>query len=247
MASLLFTLLLLQAPAARTGDGALPLPLIRSIDLDAGALLDNPALLAADVLLLRVECSRGAYYKLSERGEVLAAGMLLPGSNSVRCNRPGLCAQSQSLLLVLDLLESGRPSRKNVRVMVAVAAGAGTDGPGKELSGSFTLEMHHAGQAIGFRKKHVKELLTLKTGPVVPVPDPALSGSAGRSPSAGQSISVLGVAMALAKYLGRKKAEKRLKAHTAELQKKKLALSIPLLGANGEKREIPIVIELKTE
>jgi hypothetical protein len=69
-----------------------------------------------------------------------------------------------------------------------------------------------------------------------------LSGSAGRSPAAGQSISLLGVGMALAKYLAGKKAKNKIQAHAAERQKKRLAMSII-----RDKREIPVVIELRVE
>ncbi len=248
MGNLLLTFLLLQTPAVLPNTGAVPMPLIRSIDLDAEALLGEPALLAADTLALRVESSRGAYYKLSERGEVLAAGELLPGSNSLRFTRPGLSARSQSLFFLLDLLENGRTGQKNIRIMVTVEGKMETDGPEREpLSGFFTLGMYHADSLIGFRKKSMGELLKLKTGPVIPVPDPGLSGAAGRSQAVGQSVSVLGLGMALAKFLAGKRAEKRMKARSIEMQKKRLAMSIIRQGANGEKREVPIVFELRVE
>jgi hypothetical protein len=247
--NLLLTFLLLQTPAVLPSGGAVPMPLIRSIDLDAKALLNEPvSLLAADTLALRVESSREAYYKLSERGEVLAAGELLPGSNSLRFTRPGLSARSQSLFFLLDLLENGKSAQKNIRVMVTVEGKMETDSPEREpLSGSFTLGMYHAKSLIGFREKSMGELLKLKTGPVVPVADPGLSGAAGRNPAMGQSVSVLGLGMALAKFLAGKKAEKRMKAKTIEQQKKRLAMNIIRQGANGEKREIPIVLELRVE
>jgi hypothetical protein len=248
MASLLLCLLMLPAPAALPDAGAPPAPLIRAIDLDAAALLADPALLAADTLALVVESSREAYYKLSERGDVLATGQLLPGANSLHFTRPDLFARSQSLFFLLDLLEHGVTSQKFLRVQVSVEGASGTE-PGAKagLSGSFRLEMYHRGRLFGFRKKSMVDLLNLKTGPVAPVPDPALSGSAIRSQPASQSVSVLGLAMALAKLLAAKKTEKRAQAHVSESQKKKLASTIIRRGANGEKREVPIVIELRVD
>jgi hypothetical protein len=107
--------------------------------------------------------------------------------------------------------------------------------------------MYHSGRLFGFRKKSMVELLKLKTGPVAPVPDAGLSSAAGRNPSAGQSISLLGLGMALAKYLAGKKSEKRMKAFTAESQKKSLVLSIIRQDADGQKHEIPVEIELQVE
>jgi hypothetical protein len=243
MGSLFLCLLLLPAPAALPDAGAVPRPLIRAVDLDADALQADPALLAADTLALVVESGREAFYKLSEQGVVLASGKLLPGANPVRFRRPGLTAGSQSLFFVLDLLEQDASAQKFLRVQVTLGDKPGSQ-PGEPagLSGSFRLEMYHSGQLFGFRKKIMADLLKLKTGPVMPVPDPALSGAAGRSPSAGQSISVLGVGMALAKFLAGKKAKKRLQAHAAEMKKKRLAMTIQ----RGQ-REIPIVLELRSE
>jgi hypothetical protein len=246
MSSLLLASLLLLLPADLPEAGTPRL--VCAVDLDAEALLGDPALLAGDTMALRVQCGREAYFKLSERGEVLAAGKLLPGSNPLRFARPGLVSKDQSLLFLLDLLAGGRPSQRTIRIKVTVGGGTETGAaPGKALSGNFTLGMYHADRLIGFRKKSMSELLKLTTGPVVPVEDPALAGSAIRSQPPSQSISIIGLGMALAKYLAGKKAEKMLKAHTAELQKKKLELSIPRLGANGEKREVPVVIELKSD
>ncbi|MCU0236797.1 MAG: hypothetical protein MUC72_06895 [Acidobacteria bacterium] len=246
MASLLFCLLLLPAPSGLPGTAALPL--VRAIDLDAAALTADPSPVAADTLALVVECSREAFYKLSERGAVLAAGRLLPGANALRFTRPGLAAISQSLFLVLDLLEQDAPAQKFLRLRVKVA-GRSETGPGeaKGLSGSFRLDMYHGGRLFGYRKKSMAELLKLKTGPVIAVPDPGLSGAAGRTPAAGQSVSVLGLGMALAKYLAGKKAEKRMKAFNAESQKRSLALTITRQGADGQERKIPVEIELHVE
>lgn len=248
MASLLFCLLLLPAPADLPVASAVTSPLIRAIGLDAGALSADPTLLAADTLALVVECDREAFYKLSERGDVLAAGKLLPGANPLRFTRPGLTAASQSLFFVLDLLEPGASTQKFLRVQVTVEGqpGSGPGGPAG-LSGIFRLEMYHSGRLFGFRKKTMAELFKLKTGPVLPVPDPGLSGSAGRNPSAGQSVSLLGLGMAFAKYLAGKKAEKRMKAYNAESQKKSLALIIIRQDRDGQKREIPIEIDLRIE
>jgi hypothetical protein len=248
MASLLFCLLLLPAPSARPDTGTVTSPLIRAIGLDAGALSADPALLAADTLALVVECDREAFYKLSERGDILAAGKFLPGATFLRFRRPGLTAVSQSLFFVLDLLEQDRTTQKFLRVRVTVAGkpGSGPSAP-TGLSGIFRLEMYHSGRLFGYRKKSMVELLKLKTGPVLSVPDPGLSGAAGHSPAAGQSVSVLGLGMALAKYLAGKKAEKQLKAFKTESQKKSLALTITRQDTDGQKREIPIEIELQVE
>ena len=248
MNSLLLALLLLPQAGGLPGAGTVRPPLVLAIDLDAGALLADPALLGSDTMALRVESSRDAYYKLSERGEVLAAGKLSPGSNPLRFARPGLCEKGQSLLLLLDLLEEGRPSQRIIRLQVTVGGETPAGLPrGQELSGRFAVGMYHADRLVGFRKKSLGELWKLTTGTVVPVADPALVGSAIRSQPASQSISILGLGMALAKYLAGKKAEKMRKAHTAELRKKKLELSVTRLGADGEKREIPIAIELRVE
>jgi len=243
MASLLFCLMLLPAPAALPDATAPPLPLVRAISLDAAALRSDPALLAADTLALVVESSREAFFKLSERGEVLAAGKLLPGATALRFTRPGLTAASQVLFFVLDLLESEASAQKFLRVQVTVEGGPGNepDRPA-ELSGSFRLDMYHSGRPFGYRKKSMVELLKLKTGPVTAVPDPGLSGSAIRDRPASQSVSIVGLGMALAKYLAGKKAAKRMKAFNEESQKRSLALTVRRDG-----REFPVVIELKTE
>lgn len=242
MAKLLLLLLLLPA-AALPGAGEIPLPLIPAIDLNAELMLTRPDLAAADTLALLLEASREAYYKISERGEVLAAGQLRPGSNSLLLARPRMFAGSQSLFFLLDLLENGEVSQKKITIAVQVAGGPEMERREKAaLSGSFTLAMFHAGRPIGFRQKSMAALLNLKTGPVMPVADPALGSYAGRNQSAGQSVSILGLGMALAKFLAGKKAEKRAQSVAAESRKKRLAMSI-----SRDKREIPIVIELKTE
>ena len=248
MASLLICLMLLPAPAALPDAGAAPLPLLRSVSLDAAALRSDPALLAADTLALVVESGREAFYKLSERDEVLAAGKLLPGANALRFRRPGFTAASRSFFFVLDLLERDASAQKFLRVQVTVAGvpGSEPDRPA-QLSGSFRLDMYHSGRLFGFRKKSMVELLKLKTGLVTAVPDPGLSGSAIRDRPASQSVSVLGLGMALAKYLAGKKAQKRMNAFNEESQKRSLALTLIRREANGEKREIPIEIELQVE
>jgi hypothetical protein len=243
MASLLLGLLLLRAPAVIPGTQAAPAPLILSIDLDAEALLADPSPLAADTLVLLVEAGREAGYRMEEQGEVLAAGKLLPGRNTLRFTRPGLSSRSQELAIRLELLEAGEITRKTIRVIMTVAPGADAAAAEKtELSGSFTLAMYHSGRLFGFRKKNMVELLKLKTGPVMPVPDPALSGAAGRSPSAGNSVSLIGLGMALAKYLAKKKADKMLRARAAEIRNKRLSMTL----RRGQ-REFPIIVELRVE
>jgi hypothetical protein len=243
MASLFLCLLALPAPAPLPDAGAVPVPLIQSVDLDPGALLADPSPLADDTLVLVVANRREAFFKLSERGTVLAAGKLLPGNNPLRFTRPGLADGSQSLFFLLDLLEPGSTGQKFLRVQVTVDGKTGMEPvENAPLSGSFLLEMYHSGRLFGFRKKRMADLLKLKTGPVVPVPDPGISGSAAYRQPAGQSLSVLGLGMALAKFLAGKKAEKRARAREVESQKKRLATTIRRGG-----RDVPIVIELRAE
>ncbi len=247
MASLLLAVLLLSAPAIPPGDSAIPLPLLRSIELDAEILLADPALLAADTLALVVTSRREAYYKLSERGEVLATGRFLPGPNSLRFSRPGLSASSQSLFLVLDLLEGDSQVEKFIRLQVTVAGPAPDEaGPAAVLSGNFSLEMYHGENLIGFRKKRMQDLVTLTTGPAAPAVDP-LSGASFRPQPSGQSVSVLGVAMALARHLAKKQAEKKVSAQAAEMSKRRLETVLVRTGPDGAKLRVPIVIEIKTE
>ena len=141
MASLLLCLLLLPAPASLPDTGAEPAPLIRAIDLDVGALLADPSPLAADTLVLLVEASREADYRLEEQGEVLAAGKLLPGRNSLRFARPGLSSRSQELAILFELLEAGAITRKTIRVILTVAPGAGTRSRGERR----IIRFFHAG------------------------------------------------------------------------------------------------------
>lgn len=248
MGSLLLACLLLQAQPAPLDSGALSMPLIRSIDLDAETLLSDSSLLAADILALTVESNRAAYYKLSERGDLLASGKLLPGANSLRFTRPGISLRSQSIFLTLDLLEEKTATQKFLRIQVTVEGKGEMEPEHKEaLSGLFRLEMYHADRLIGFRKKRMDELLKLKTGPVMPLSDPGLSGSAIRNQPAGYSISVLGLGMALAKHLAGKKVEKAKQERAVRLQKRHLVTTISRRETKGEKREIPIVIELRVE
>jgi hypothetical protein len=243
MAELLLVLLLLQPQVAAAGTAEIPAAPVEAIDLHAAMLQARPDLAAADTLVLLVEANREAYFKVSERDDILASGQLLKGSNSLQFTRPGLFARSQSLFFLLDLLENGTHWQKKIGIAVTVSTEAEMEREGRaELSGSFALGMYHGGRLIGYRKKSMVDLLKLKTGPVSPVEDPGLRGSAIRDRPASQSISILGLGMALAKLLAGKKAEKRAQAHAAESQKKRLALTI--LRA---KKEIPIVIELRIE
>ncbi len=246
MASLLLAILLLPAPTIPPGDRAVPLPLLRSIELDAETLLADPSLLAADTLALAVTIRREAYYKLSERDEVLAAGKLLPGPNSLRFTRPGLSARSQSVLLVLEILADETAQQKFIRLQVTVGGRTAAAVPAAALTGSFGLEMFHSGRLIGFRRKRMQDLVKLTTGPAAPVVDP-LSGASFRPQPSGQSVPVLGMAMALAKYLAGKKIAKRMKDFNAESQKRSLSLTIARSEPDGQKREIPIKIELQVE
>jgi hypothetical protein len=247
MASLLLAILLLPAPAILPpGGDATLLPLLRSIDLDAGTLLGDPALLAADTLALVVTSRRQAYYKLSERGEVLATGQLLPGPNSLRFARPGLSARSQSLFLVLDLLEGSVQVEKFIRLKVTIEGRTEPEARVPALSGNFNLEMYHAGRLIGFRRKRMQDLVKLTTGPGAPAADP-LAGASFRPQPSGNSVPVLGLAMALARQLAKKQAEKKVSARAAEMSKRRLETVLVRTGPDGAKRQVPIVIELRTE
>ncbi len=107
--------------------------------------------------------------------------------------------------------------------------------------------MYHDGSLIGFRKKSMGDLLILKTGPVTDVPDPGISGSAIRDRPVSQSVSVLGLGLALAKYLSGKKVAAAAKARTRALQKKKLTLDFTVPDKNGSMRNVKAEIALQVE
>jgi len=242
MASQLLPFLFLPAPALPVQSEPPPPPLILAIHLDADTLLARPALLAADVLALEVECGRQADFKLSEQGEVLAAGRLLPGRNPLRFARPGRFGCSQALVLLLELLENGAIARKELQVMVTVEGEAQDPTPQKaKLSGSFTLEMVHDGRIIGARKKSMADRIMLKPGPTMPTADPGRNDYFLRNKPESSSIPVLGMGLALIKYLAQKRTEKRLRAYDAETRKKRLSLTI----IRGQ-RQVPITVELRT-
>lgn len=239
-------LLLLPAWLAAGAAGEVPLPPIQAVVLDADALLADPALLASDTLALKVTGRGQAAFKLSERGEVLAAGKLLEGENILRFTRPGLFVASQSLLFLLEALADGEPQRKFLRLQVTVAGRAEAEKPAPALSGDFSLEMYHSGRLIGFRRKRMQELVQLTTGAESPPADP-LAGASFRPQPTGQSIPVLGMALALAKHLARKQAEKRISAQAAEMRKRRLETTVARTGPDGAKIQVPVVIELRTE
>lgn len=103
-----------------------------------------------------MEAGREAYYKLSERGGILASGKLLPGSNSLLVVRPGLFAGSQSLFLLLDLLENDVHFQNKINIVVTVDGKPEAAAGRSALSGFFTLGMYHDGSLIGFRKKNME-------------------------------------------------------------------------------------------
>ena len=225
-----------------------PVPAVLAIDLDAGLLLSRPSLAAADTLALQVAASRDVYYKLSEGGEILAAGRMLAGSNSLQFVRPGLFAGSQTLFLLLELLENGATSQKRIILTITVDRESEISEPRKAgLSGSFTLGMYHGGRLIGFREKNMTELLNLTTGPVTPVDDPGLSGSAIRSQPAGQSVSILGLGLALARFLAGKKLQAAEKVHLQALQKKSLTLIFQSQKDGGAAPMVKVEIALRVE
>ncbi|MCJ7525946.1 MAG: hypothetical protein MUP71_12110 [Candidatus Aminicenantes bacterium] len=248
MAKLLLVLVLLLSPAARPGADENSLLPIGAIDLNADMLLNRPALAAADTLVLLVEANREAYYKLSERGEILASGKLLQGRNSLLFARPGLFSESQSLFFILDLLDNGASFQKKINITVTVdRKSQGEQLERAPLSGSFTLGMYHNGRLIGFRKKNMTELLNLKTGLVLPVKDPGITGSAIRNQPASQGVSLLGLGMALAKFLAAKKSLANSKAYIQKLQKKKLTLAFQRQEKSGAKVDVQAEIELRVE
>ncbi len=249
MASLLLALLLLPAPPAPAAAEP-PAPLIGAVGLDAPALRGDPSLLAADTLALTVDCGREAFYKLSERDAVLAAGKLLPGSNGLRFSRPGLLLRSQSLLLVLEAFDGGATARKFLRLRITVddrpeegPAGA----PLRQLAGTFRLEMFHGGQLIGFRQKRMPELVKLTTDGVAVPADPLRGASLRGTPPPGDSVSIVGLGMALAKYLAQKKAGREAKAQAGEMEKRRLRAAVTRRQADGTERAVPIELELRTE
>lgn len=250
MASLLLWLLLLPSPAAQAvaAPAAEPTtPPVIAVGLDAAALRADPSLLASDTLALTVDCGREAFYKLSERDAVLAAGKLLSGSNGLRVSRPGLFLRSQSLLLVLEALDNGSTSRKYLRLRITVDDRPEESAAGAPLSGAFRLEMFHGGQLIGFRQKRMQELVKLTTGKVAAPADPLRGASLRGTPSPGDSVSIVGIGMALAKYLAKKKAGREAKEQANEMEKRRLSAAITRRQADGTERIVPIELELRTE
>lgn len=248
MAEFLLMMLLLGLPAPLPAAGQVPASPVRAIDLDADMMLKSPALPASDTLALRVESGREVYYKVSERGEILASGKLLPGSNSLLVARPGLFAGSQTLFLLLDLLENETRFQNKITIAVTVEGGPqAAAGAKTALSGLFTLGMYHDGSLVGLRKKSMGDLLVLKTGPVTDVPDPGISGSAIRDRPVSQSVSVLGLGLALAKYLAGKKAAAAAKARSRALQKKELTLDFAVTDKNGALRRVRAGVTLQVD
>jgi hypothetical protein len=246
MARLLLWLLLLAAPAGQAAT-APPAPLLTAVGIDAAALRAEPSLLAADTLALAIDCRREAFFKLSEREAVLAAGKLLPGRNGLRVSRPGLFLHSQSLLLVLETLDNGATARKFLRLRVTVDGRPEEEPPGAGMSGAFRLEMFHGGRLIGFRQKRMPELVKLTTGGVAAPADPLSGASLRGTPPQGQSVSIVGLGMALAKYLARKKADREVKEQAGEMEKRRLSLAIVRRLADGTERTVPIELELRSE
>lgn len=251
MASLLLWLLLLPSPAAQAvaAPAAEPTtPPVIAVGLDAVALRADPSLLATDTLALTVDYGREAFYKLSERDAVLAAGKLLPGSNGLRVSRPGLFLRSQSLLLVLEALGNGATAQKFIRLRITVDDRPEEEPAGRtSMSGNFRLEMFHGGRLIGFRQKRMQELVKLTTGGVVAPADPLRGASLRGTPPPGESVSIIGLGMALAKYLAQKKAGREAKAQANEMEKRRLNATITRRQADGTERIVPIELELRTE
>ena len=224
-----------------------PVPPVIAAWLDAVALRTDPSLLANDTLALTVDCGGEAFYKLSERDAVLAAGKLLSGSNGLRFSRPGLFQRSQSLLLVLEALDNGATARKYLRLRITVDDRPEESAAGAPLSGTFRLEMFHGGQLIGFRQKRMQELVKLTTGKVAAPADPLRGASLRGTPPQGDSVPIVGLGMALAKYLAKKKANREAKEQAGEMEKRRLSAVITRRQADGTERAVPVEIELRTE
>ncbi len=221
---------------------------IRDIILNVSLLQNNPALLAADTIGIIVEAGRETDFKLSAQDEIIACGKLRSGNNMLLLTWPGMFAKTQTLPFMLESQAGTQVLQKTILITVSVADNREQVGaPRQTLAAEFTIHMYMAGQLIGFRKKTMIELVKLTTGTVRAVEDPALRGSAIRSVPSSQSISILGLAMGMAKYLAEKKLAAAKKVTMVDAQKRKISVVISKSDKNGEKRTIRAMIELQTK
>jgi hypothetical protein len=245
MPKFIFFLCLLSLPLqGQTGsDTSNP---IRDITLNVNLLQNNPGLLAADTIGVIAEAREETYYKLSVQDEIIVSGRLINGENSLLITWPGMFAKTQTLPFIMELKASTEVQQKTIIIIVTIAGGGEkTVEPKPAPAREFTITMFQAGQLIGFRKKTMTDLIPLTTGLVTPVADPALQGSAIRSAPPSQSVSILGIAMGIAKYLAEKKLASAKKLALANAQKRKMAVSFDISDKNGKKKTVHAEIELQ--
>jgi hypothetical protein len=219
---------------------------IRAIYLNVDMLQNNPALLAADTIGIIVEANCEAYFRFLDQGETMQSGQLLRGQNPLTISRQGLLAKTASYFFILELKTAERMLQRQIIIRVTAAADPEQSPPViKSVTTIFTVAMFKDNELIGFRKKTMTDLITMKTGLVVPRPDPGLTGSAIRSTPSSQSISILSLGLGVAKYLAEKRAAAMQRKTLAEAQKKKMIVSFSKTAANGENKKVSATIELE--
>lgn len=217
---------------------------IRDIVLNAGLMQNTPGLLAADSIGIVVEARAVGFFKLNARDAIIASGQLLNGNNFLRVNWPGMFARTQTLPFSLELKTGTRVFQKTITISITITGDGSQDNePDPVPAGECTIRMLKAGHVIGSRKKTMADPLQLTTGLVTPVDDPARSGSAIRNTPPGQSVSILGLAMGMAKYLSEKKTADAVK--TVRLISRKRKMTVRFDSAEGE--TIRAEIELWTD
>jgi hypothetical protein len=240
-----FICLLPQLLGGQTGQAGFREP-IRAIYLNVDMLQNNPDLLATDTIGIIVEANCPAYFRLLDQGETLHSGQLLAGQNPLSISRQGLLTKTAAYVFILELKSAERILQKKIIIRVKAA----TDQEQsplviKSVTTIFTLEMFKDNESIGFRKKTMTDLITQKTGLVVPRPDPGLTGSAIRDRPSNQSIGLVTLAMGIAKYLAEKRTAAMQRKTLAEAQKKKMTVSFSKTAANGENKKVSATIELE--
>jgi hypothetical protein len=247
MHKFVFSLCLLSLPLlGQTGSNSSD-P-IRDITLNVSLLQNNPALLATDTIGIIVEAREEAYYKLSAQDEIITAGRLVSGSNALLITRTGMFAKTQSLPFNLELKTGDLMHQKAIVITITIAGGAEQSAESKRSPASeFTITLFQSGRQIGFRKKTMTDLLQLTTGLVTPVDDPAATSPTIRSTPPGQSISILGLAMGIAKHLADKKLAAAKKIALAKSQKRKMAVHFNQGKKNGRENTVHAEIELEAK
>jgi hypothetical protein len=247
MPKFIFLLCLLFLPVQGASGSDFPYP-IRDISLNVNLIQNNSDFLAADKIGIIVEAGMETYYKLNAHDEIIACGQLVSGNNTLLLTWPGMFAKTQTLPFMLEIKAGPRLLQKMILITVTVAgSGEQTALPEQAPAGAFTVRMFLADQLIGFRKKTMTDLITLTTGLVTAVDDPALSGSAIRSVPPSQSVSIFGLAMGIAKYLAGKKLTAAKKTTQVNSQKHKMSVVFYSSDKNGEKKTVQATIELQTD